>query len=98
MKKLLIMFLCGIAVGCTTTDTVRRYEVVKPFTVVVASPSYIRERMESEGYNGNECGYYDAQTRTVYVRQSRNDYTLPDFEIFGHEVFHSPELGGWFHK
>ena len=59
------------------------------------------EAIRGNGKPGRICcvgGFYEYETRTMYVERDKWHPERPVFEYFGHEVWHLPELGGRFHK
>ncbi|GEM_PF-5686916 len=77
-----------------------------PFTIVVEDPLLLRERIYRELGLTNGVAMFNRDTRTIYVPYA-SEGSEDEFDIFGrrmpareplgHELWHLPELGGWWH-
>ena len=89
----------SVCTGCATQHYAPQTYEVKAFTLIVGSPEYVQSMWEAK--TGRICcvgGFYEYETRTMYVERDKWHPERPVFEYFGHEVWHLPELGGRFHK
>ena len=73
---------------------------VEAFRVVVGGADYIQDMWEAKniGDYRDVGGFFDYETRTVYVDVDVWHEGRPVFKYLGHEVWHLKELGGRFHK
>lgn len=83
------------------TDTVK-VEVVEPFTIVVMPLDELNDLWDKKYPEDHRDVLGFIEGRTIYVpwerwRWDRDGFPLPVLETLGHELWHLPELGGWWH-
>ncbi|MDO8482646.1 MAG: hypothetical protein Q7S86_02405 [bacterium] len=82
------------------------FSITTPFTIVIEDPMTLRERIQRELGFTNGVALFNKKTRTLYVPYAKEgsleefdfwDRRMPSLESLGHELWHLPELGGWWH-
>ena len=82
------------------------FHVRSPFTIVIEDPILLRDRIERELGFTNGVAMFNRETRTLYVpyEKAGSDEEfdilgrrMPSKKSLGHELWHLPELGGWWH-
>jgi len=101
MFKSIMDFLFGKAEPKPPPPPVSRsFVITEPFEIVCGSPKFVQDAYNSFPYNeGNAVdGFYDRQSRTIYVIYGTIHEDLPHPLHLGHELMHLPEIGGAYHK
>ena len=105
IELLTICLLCIVGVsfllaciGCASPVTTMHYRIDKPIDIIITDHATIQAIWESQGHTDYAEGVFVYATRTAYVQPCQWDRTLPDFYWLGHEIWHTPELGGQWHE
>lgn len=100
MRKTVLLILTLFIIGCSylpQRQQQRYYRIISNPSILLIDETDMPQVAIARGLYRDTKGFYDPETNIMYVPYER-DFTLPDFCVFGHEVWHLKELGGNFHE